>query len=225
MVHWRRYDRFSLPRGLVCAGNCSVGEFPPFCLDSLRNRLRDSAKLVTLRKRVAHVAENREGQKNGGLFHHRRYSVPLHDTLLPRLVYAITSSVEEPGAKLVRSPTSGGPSCAERAGRARSYSRHPWHCSGFNTGTHPIRCHPTSAFKACLRAVVKKLLVMRRGHTRLDRWLWRVAQTCEIRSEFHHHPGECRAWACRLDQNGDLTYGEGLGAGRIIDDTISPSKR
>ena len=99
MVDWRRYDRSSLPRlpkGLLYAGNFSVGD----CLDGLRNGLRDSAKPGTLRKRVAHVADYREGQKNGGLFHHRRLpSGPgrnLHEFCF---LYAITSSVEEPGAK------------------------------------------------------------------------------------------------------------------------------
>jgi len=101
-VDRRRYARCSLPKGLLYARNFGVGESPPFCLDSLRNnRLQDSAKLGTLRKRVTHVADNREGQKNGGLFHHGR--LPIRSGRGPSQYSAasdfVTSSVEEPGAK------------------------------------------------------------------------------------------------------------------------------
>jgi hypothetical protein len=62
-------------------------------LDSLRNDpLRDSTKLGTLRKREADVADNRNGQKNGGLFYHGRLPIrsgrgppDLHNTPLPRV--------------------------------------------------------------------------------------------------------------------------------------------
>jgi hypothetical protein len=81
MLWQRRYGRSPRPKVLLYTGNFRVWWFSPFCLDSLRDdRLRDAGKLgegVTRisRKRVAAVAENRKGQKCGGVSYHRR----LHD--------------------------------------------------------------------------------------------------------------------------------------------------